>query len=333
MKRFLQQRNLGIFAVVVALFAVFSAIEPLFATAANVERILRGIGILFVLAIGQMMVVATRNIDLSIGSTLGMSAMALAIVAKDHPSTPLVVLILIALAVGTLAGVLNGVLVAIAEVPAIIATLGTLAVYRGLVFTISDSGTVEAQFIPRAVKRLAITPTRNISWLVITGLIVAVIAWLVTQRTLTGRRLFAVGSNPDAARARGLPVTGITIGVFAAMGALAGLAGVLYVGQYGTVNASSVGIGFELTAITAVVVGGTNIFGGSGSVVGTILGCLVIGLLDNGLKVLRVDSFWQQAAEGAIILVAVVADTLIRRRQELRRALSRRSGVAWTPAS
>ena len=327
-RRLLQFRDLGIAAVVVTLVAVFGFIQPLFLRPENLGAIVLSIGILLLLAIGQMMVIVTRNIDLSVGSVLGLAAMAAGIVGRDHPELTTPVLVLIAIGVGSAAGVINGLLVTLGEVPPIIATLGTMAMFRGLVFVISGSRQVDPQDVPAGIRELAISSPFGVPWLVILGAIVAITAWFLTRRTLTGRRLFAIGSNPEAARARGLNVFGLTLGVFVVSGALAGLGGVLYLSRYATVNPADAGLGFEFTAISAVVIGGTTIFGGSGTVIGTVLGCVLVGLLGNGLTVIGVSGFWQSAAYGAVILIAVMIDTVFRKRLDVQQSRRRRAEAA-----
>jgi rhamnose transport system permease protein len=307
-------RDAGILGVVILVGVIFSAVQPLFLTPGNLLAIAMSLGIIVVLAMGQMLVIVSRQIDLSIGSTLGVAAMVMGMVGRDFPDTPLVVLLAIAIVAGAACGAVNGLLVAFAGVPSIIATLGTMAVFRGVVFIISDNIQVNPSEIPPGVTALIEPSPVGLPWIVLIALAVILGAWLFTRRTMSGLRLFAIGSNPTAAVERGLRVPGTTFAVFTVMGALAGLGGALYVARYATVNAADVGVGFELTVISAVVIGGTNIFGGSGSVIGVVLGCALVGILSNGLTVVGVSGFWQSAAEGTIIILAVVTDTLVRKR-------------------
>jgi rhamnose transport system permease protein len=292
----------------------------LFVNPENLGSIVLSVGILMILAVGQMLVIVTRNIDLSVGSVLGLSAMVMGMVGRDMPQVPIYVQIIIAMAVGALAGAVNGVLVAVANVPSIIATLGTLAIFRGLTFLVSNNVQVDPEDIADQMQDLAAYGPFGIPWLVVLALTVVVVAWWFTTRTMTGKRLYAIGSNPDAAKMRGLDVRGLTFGVFVIMGALAGLGGAMYVARFATVNPADAGLGFELAVISAVVIGGTNIFGGSGTVLGTVLGTILVGILANGLTVVGVSGFWQRFASGAIILVAVVADAYVRRRIEVRQS-------------
>lgn len=320
LKVFGRVREAGIAAVILLLIIIFGALNPRFLNPENLGSIVLSVGILLILAVGQMLVIITRNIDLSVGSVLGLSAMVMGMVGRDFPEIPIVLLILIAMLVGGLAGAVNGLLVAVAKVPAIIATLGTLAIFRGMIFLVSDNVQVDPQNISAGMRGLAAYGPFGIPWLVIIAVIVLIVGWWFTTRTLTGKRLYAIGSNPDAARMRGLNVSALTFGVFVAMGALAGLGGAMYVARFATVNPADAGLGFELLVISAVVIGGTNIFGGSGTVLGTLLGTLLVGVLANGLTVVGVSGFWQRFATGAIILLAIVADSVMRKRIELRQA-------------
>jgi rhamnose transport system permease protein len=312
----LRSRDVGIGAVVVLVAAAFGLAQPNFFRPDNLFAIVVSIGILLVMAVGQMFVIVTRQIDLSIGSTLGLAAMAMAMVGRDLPGTPLPVLVLVAVLVGAACGAVNGTLVTLAGVPPIIATLGTLAIFRGLVFLVSDNRQVNPSEVPDSVGGLVGTHSIPVPPLLLIAAAVVAAGWYVAARSMPGLRVYAVGSNPEAAAARGLRPKTTSFMVFVAMGCLAGLAGVLYVARYGTVNPADVGLGWELTVISAVVIGGTNIFGGSGTVSGVVLGCLLVGVLSNGLTVIGVSGFWQQAAEGAIILVAVIVDTFVRRRAQ-----------------
>lgn len=307
-------RDAGIAGIVVVTFLVFGAINPLFFRPENLYAILLSVGIIVVLAMGQMLVIISRQIDLSVGSQVGVTAMITAMVGRDFPETPTVTLILIAVVVGSILGVFNGFLVVAADIPPIIATLGTLAIYRGLVFIVSDNIQVNPSEITPGITALARPSAIGIPTMVIMGLVIVFATWWFTKKSMTGLRLYAVGSNPEAAIARGLKPNAFRFWVFVYMGALSGLGGVLYIARYSTVNPADVGLGFELQVISAVVIGGVNIFGGSGTVIGVVMGVLLVGILSNGLTVVGVSGFWQSAASGAIILIAVITDTLVRRR-------------------
>lgn len=318
-------REAGIAVFVLALAAVFGLLQPRFLAAGNLRQILLDIGIVGIMAVGQTMVVITRNIDLSVGSTVGLAAMAMATVLRDHPGVPVPLAVLLAVVVGALAGLLNGVLVAVGRVPAIIVTLGTLAGFRGLLFVVSNGRQVNDWDLPRSVAGLATRSPFGVPWLLLLALSAVLLGAVGSRYTATGRRCYAVGSDPEAAVARGLPVRRLVMGVFVLCGALAGLGGAMYVARYASVNPADAGRNLEFAVISAVVVGGTNILGGSGSMLGTLLGCLLIGMLGNGLTVVGVSPFWQTAAQGAIILTAVVLDARVRANYEARHRPRRRA--------
>lgn len=307
-------RDLGIGGIVIVAFLAFGAINPLFFRAENLYAIVLSVGIIVVLAMGQMLVIISRQIDLSVGSQVGVTAMVAAMVGRDFPETPTATLIAIAVLVGVALGAFNGFLVVVADIPPIIATLGTLAIYRGLVFVVSNNVQVNPSEIDPGLTSLARVSSLGIPPMVVFGLLTIAAVWWFARRTMTGLRLYAVGSNPEAAVARGLNPAHFRFWVFVVMGGLSGLGGILYIARYSTVNPADVGQGFELQVISAVVIGGVNIFGGSGTVVGVVMGVLLVGILSNGLTVVGVSGFWQSAASGAIIIIAVVVDTLVRRR-------------------
>jgi rhamnose transport system permease protein len=311
-----KKREFGIFLFILVLLAVFGSIEPRFFRSDNLSAILSSVGILMVVGAGQTLVIVTRNIDLSVGSTLGMAAMVMGMVARENPNFPIAGLILIAMVVGGICGLINGYLVSYGKIPSIIATLGTLAIFRGAVFVVSDNVQIDPNDVPKGVIDLSTTSPIGIPWLLIFAFLSIVLVWYISSQTLLGKRVYAVGSNPEGAISRGLSFNKITIMVFVFVGVLAGLGGVLYTARYATINPADVGRGLEFDVISAVVIGGTNIFGGSGTALGTALGCMLIGILSNGLTVVGVSPFWKACATGFLILAAVAIDNLVRKKQE-----------------
>ena len=311
-----KKREFGIFLFILVLLAVFGTLEPRFFRSDNLSAILSSVGILMVVGAGQTLVIVTRNIDLSVGSTLGMAAMVMGMVARENPDFPIFGLIVIAMIVGGLCGLLNGLLVSYGKIPAIIATLGTLAIIRGAVFLVSDNVQIDPNDVPQGIINLATTSPIGIPWLLIFAFLSIILVWYVSSKTLLGKRIYAVGSNPEGAIYRGLSFNKITIMVFVFVGVLAGLGGVLYTARYATINPADVGRGLEFDVISAVVIGGTNIFGGSGTALGTALGCILIGILSNGLTVVGVSPFWKACATGFLILAAVAIDNSVRKLQE-----------------
>jgi rhamnose transport system permease protein len=230
------------------------------------------------------------------------------------------------IALGAACGLLNGVLVTWGQVPALVVTLGTLYAFRGLAFLWTGGSQISANQLPDPFLNLGSDSIAGIPILVIIALVVVLVVgqWLRDYRP--GRELYAIGSNPEGARLAGVRSQRRVLTAFVLAGALAGLGGVLFTARFGTVDATA-GVGYELTVIAAAVVGGVAIFGGTGTVYGAALGALLLGTITSSLIVLRVAAFWQQAAIGALLLLAIALDRLLALRVEaaLRRRSARRA--------
>src|SRR5579859_57909 len=305
-------REAGLLVVLLLIVLVVGVQVPEFFTLSNMVQILLSVSILAIVAIGETLVVLTRNVDLSVGSVVGFTAFVAADLFKEHTGTNLLSGILLGCVLGLLLGALNGLIVTWGRVPAIVATLGTLYVYRGFDFLYARGNQVSASDVPDSFLSLATTPLLGVPLLIWFAAVLALIFgyWLHASRT--GRQLYAIGSNPEAARLIGLRSGLLVFGAFAISGLLSGLAGVLWGARFATVNATAAS-GLELQVIAAVVVGGVNIFGGSGKISGAMLGAIVLGTIDNSLSFLRVSQFWLQAIDGAAILIAVTLDAFITR--------------------
>jgi rhamnose transport system permease protein len=320
-------REAGILLVLMLLVAVTTARSSNFLSVANLQGIALDITILTVLAIGETVVILTRNIDLSVSAVLGFTALFVGVVLKEQPGLPVVAALALGAAVGLVFGLGNGLLVAVGQVPAIIATLGTLGIYRGLVFIYSSATgqhEITAADLPNNFLNLATETVLGVPVFeaIPVVLLIAAAYWL--RQTRSGREVYAVGGNPAAARLAGIHSGRIVLVAFALSGALAGLGGVLYTARYAQVDTLA-GAGLELNVIAAVVIGGTSTLGGTGGILGTLIGCVLLGVINNALILLSGPGeaqFWQRAVYGAIILGAVVADALISRR--LQKALYRR---------
>jgi rhamnose transport system permease protein len=217
--------------------------------------------------------------------------------------------------VGLLLGLLNGALVVIFRLPSIIVTLGTLNLYRGLTYIMSDARQIDRQYVPSALKAMSQTsPIFGIPWIIFIMFAVAGLTWWFAMHTRMGRQIFALGSNPVAAPLRGIDVSRVTLTVFAISGALAGLAGIMYASRWGFVNPSNTGDGFEFQVIAAVVIGGVSINGGVGTVGGVVLGVLLLGCVSSALPLIGIPGTAQDAIYGAVILVALLIDRLVRLR-------------------
>ncbi len=317
-RRLAALREAGTLVLLIAVVLAATAKDPHFLIAKNVQSILLWIPLLAVVGMGQMLVILTRGIDVSVGSAMGLSGICVGVLFRDHPHLSVFAGAAIGIGIGLLLGSLNGGLTAWAKVPPIIVTLGTLSVFRGFCFIVSKGDQIDSNMIPDALTNWTLKGPVQIggvtfSWLLVWALAAVLAAAVVLRWTRTGRDIYAIGSNPDAAVLRGIPVARVTFLVYAVCGALAGLAGVLYASRYGFVNPASAGSGFELVVIAAVVIGGTNVFGGSGSVLGVVLGCLLLGTISVALAVLGISETWQMLVYGLVILVALSIDSLVQR--------------------
>ncbi len=307
-------RELGLLAVLLFIILVVGIQAPRFVSIDNFTQILLSVAIIAIVAVGETLVVLTRNVDLSVGSMVGVTAFVTAYFFKELPQVNLLLGILLGCALGLVLGMVNGLIVSFGRVPAIVATLGTLYVYRGLVFIIASNTTsqVNASDVPSSYLALATTQILGIPTLILIAAIIAIIVGYFLHSSQSGRQLYAIGSNPEAAKMIGIRADRLVFAAFAASGLLCGLAGVLWGARFATVDATNA-TGLELQVIAAVVVGGVNIFGGSGTIVGAVLGAVVLGTLQNALNILNISQFWLQAIYGAAIIGAVVLDAFITR--------------------
>jgi ribose/xylose/arabinose/galactoside ABC-type transport system permease subunit len=317
-------RELSLVAVIALLVLGTTLAEPRYLNTQNVRDILLNVSIIALLAIGQTVVVVTRNIDLSVGSVLGITAFATGVMFADHnASIPLAFVVGIAMGAGF--GLINGAMVAYARVPSLVITLGTLYVIRGIDFAWAHGRQINAADMPDAFLHLGTATVLGVPVLTLITLAVLVAVGTVMRSARMGRELYAIGSNPDAAVLAGIRVTRRVLGAFVASGALAGLAGVLFAARYGTLDANA-GTGLELAVVSAVVVGGVAIFGGSGTVYGAALGALLLAAIRSAFVILQVNPFWEQAINGALLLLAIALDRLLALRvaAELRKRSSHR---------
>lgn len=308
-----RESGLAALMVLVTLAAIIAV--PPFRTATNFGELLNGAAITVVLAVAESLVLLTRQIDLSVGTILGLAAFICGALASHLAGLGPLGLVFLSLAIGAVLGVFNGVLITLAKMPAIIATLATLSIYGGLQVVVSGGSQVYASQLPTWLAQLYVTSWLGIgSFIVIAVLIVAVTS-AILRLTRWGRDLYAMGSNPEAAMYIGISTRRRTVEAFVVCGALSGFAGLLYAAQYGNVDATA-GTGYELTAIAAAVVGGVSLFGGSGSPLGAGLGALLLLEIENILAVLKISIFAQQTLQGIAIVVAVAIYAFITRRMQ-----------------
>jgi rhamnose transport system permease protein len=317
LRSLLASREAGILLVIVLFCLAVGFFKPQFLTLNSLRIILLLVPLILIGAMGQMLVITARHVDLSIGSMLGLTAMACGMMFKYQPQIWWPLGFVLAIGLGALLGLFNGLLVTLFRLPSIIVTLGTLSLYRGITFIMSDAKQIDRQFVPSALKGMSQTsPIFGIPWIIFISFGVVLLTYWFAMHTRTGRQVYALGSNPVAAPLRGIDVTRITLLVFSISGALSGLAGIMYASRWGFVNPSNTGNGFEFQVIAAVVIGGVSINGGIGTVPGAVLGVLLLGCVSAALPLLGIPGTTQSAIYGAVILLALVIDRLVRQQAQ-----------------
>ncbi|WP_104125944.1 ABC transporter permease [Cryobacterium sp. Y57] len=320
----LRLRELPVTLALIALVALTYLANPLFLGQQGMKDLLLNATIVIILAVGQAMVIITRNVDLSVGSILGIVAFSTGTLFVAVPGIPIVLIFLAGMALGALLGSVNGFLVTVAKVPSLVITLGTLYIYRGLNNAWAGGTQYFAGDRPDSFGALSVDTIAGFPLITLIAIVVVIIVAIFMASTRPGRDLYAIGSDPEAAKLFGIPVIRRVLLAFLSNGVLAGLAGVLYASRFNSVGATT-GTGLEFDIIAAAVVGGVAIFGGSGTVVGAAIGALLLTTITSALAAIRVDKFWQQAIVGLLILAAIVIDriTRIRTAKKLRRSEAR----------
>ncbi len=305
-------RGLSTFGILLAFVVICVALAlstPRFLTVPNLTIILTQVSINALLAFGVTFVIITGGIDLSLGSMVAVTGVAAALFA--HPDTyPLIVPLGVALGAGLLMGSFNGLVITKSKVPPFIVTLGTMTIGRGLALILSKGRPVSN--LSDAFNFIGGGKVLGIPFPIVILIVVFILCSILLKKTIWGRYMYAVGGNEQAARASGIPVARIKMLVYTLCGALAALAGIVLTSRI-TTGQPNAGLGFELDAIAAAIIGGTSTSGGSGTMTGTLIGALLIGVIGNGLDLLNVTSYYQEVVMGAIIIGAVVLDGMNRK--------------------
>jgi rhamnose transport system permease protein len=311
-----QARELSLLFLIVLIVIFFGTQIDGYFSGRTFNRIATSVATIVVVAVGQTLVVLTRNIDLSVGSIVGFTAYFVGAQLASFTGLSPVLVVSLAISVGALMGLANGLIVAYGRVPAIITTLGTLAIYRTLLVSYSGAKTVTTDSLPGWLvdlprQSLFSSGGFDLRYMVALALVVTILFQLVLTYLPYGRRLYAIGSNPEAARIAGLPTQRIIMIAYLLCGGLAGLAGFMFLSRFGNITVVA-GQGMELQVVAAVVVGGVNIFGGSGTMIGALLGAVLIDTLEQSLiRWLEISEFWRDAVLGLLILLAVASDAVI----------------------
>lgn len=320
---FVRFRELGMLVTTIVVSLLVQMRNPNFLTLENIHDMFTNTAILSILAVGMMLVIITRGIDLSIGAVLALSGMISALAVSSNPNIHPLVAILIGMVVGTLCGAIVGLLVSKGGILPIIASLGMMNVYRGLTFMVSGGKWVSAYQMPESFKQIAIGRILGINTLIFIAIIIYVIAFYFVNYTRTGRQIYAVGSNPESAKVTGINTSRVLFQVYTITGALAGLAGVLWVSKFASAQGDTA-VGYEMSVIAACVLGGVSMAGGSGKISGVIMGSILLGIINNALPLIKVSPFWQQCIQGLIILFSMLINTLIKRRVDKSNLLRRK---------
>lgn len=305
MKKLLASREILLLVAIGVLLAIISLRFPAFVAPANLLVVFNDTSPLILLAIGQMIVILTKCIDLSVAANLALTGMVVSLVNIMAPGLPVLFIIIIAIGFGTLLGMINGLLVWKLAIPPIVVTLGTMTIFRGTIFLLTKGKWVNSHEMSdafKAVPRTDVLGLPILSWIAIAAVIIFSI---MMTRTPLGRAFYAAGGNPHAATYAGINVGKTQFWAFTISGAIAGLTGYLWVSRFAVAYVDVAG-GFELTVVAACVIGGVSIMGGIGTVYGALLGALFLGIIANALPVVNISPFWQMAISGGAIIVAVV---------------------------
>lgn len=319
-------RETGIAIALILVVVAATTANPTFLFSSDGFRdLLLTPSLLLLVAVGQAIVIITRNVDLSVGSVVGLTAYLTGRLFIDVEGIPVIVVFLAGIVLGGVLGAINGALVAFARVPALVITLGTMYVYRGINVAWTGSDRINASDLPRDFRGLGTDQLLGIPVLTIIAVVVLIVAAWYLRNMRGGREFYAIGSDPAAAHLYGLKVNRRIITAFVVSGGLAGLAGVLFAARYGTVS-SSAGTGWELQAIGAAVIGGVAISGGVGTVWGAAIGAFLLLTINRALPILGIDDFWQRAVVGVLIIGSIVLDRVLAVRQHRRLIAQREEG-------
>jgi rhamnose transport system permease protein len=303
----LRARELGIVLAIIVVFVATTINNHAFAHAASVQQLLTGASLIALLGVGETLVIITRNVDLSVGSILGLSAYVIGDVFQHQPHFPVILAFVLGAAVGAVFGAINGIIVTVTRVPSLVVTLAALYIIRGLDAVIVNAKQIQPTAIPNSFQTIGYKTLWGVPWLAIIVVIIVAIVGYALRAFRSSRDLYAIGSNPEAAVLAGIPVGRRVFTAFLISGMLAGFGGALFLSEFATVDATG-GTGYELLVVSAVVVGGVAIFGGSGTVLGATLGALLLNTINQALVASKISSFWNQAIAGALLLVAIAFD-------------------------
>jgi len=303
----LRARELSLFILIVLVFGGTTLKNHNFASANSVQQLLTGAALIALLGVGETLVIITNNVDLSVGSVVGLSAYLVGMVFKHNPNFPVLLALALGIAVGAAVGAVNGLITTVSKVPSLVVTLATLYIIRGADGLIVNGHTIDPEFIPKSFQKIGYATFLGVPWLAIIVIVIVAGAGFAMRSFRSSRDLYAIGSNPEAAELAGIPAAKRVFTAFLVSGSLAGLAGALFLALHAQIDVTG-GKGYELTVVAAVVVGGVAIFGGSGTVIGAALGAVLLNTIDQALVATKVSPFWNLAIAGGLLLLAIVFD-------------------------
>jgi rhamnose transport system permease protein len=311
LRRFKFSREVVLLAVLIVLMVVMSLLSPLFLTVGNLLNTSRFFVEVGLMALGMTLIIITGGIDLSVGSNLALVSVAVGF--SYAAGLPLPLAIVFGLVVGVGAGLFNGLFITLLDLHPLVVTLGTFALFQGLAYGLSKAEAVSD--FPGWFAYFGQAYFGPVPGQLFIFILAVVVVWLILSRTRFGRYVYAIGNNEEAARFSGVPVRRVKLALYSGIGLLVGMAAVIYTSRVYTARGDS-GLGLELDVISAVVLGGASIYGGSGTITGTVLGVLIIATLRNGLVLAGVPSTWQVFVLGVLLLVAVFLNEFFRRRED-----------------
>ncbi|NLK74205.1 MAG: ABC transporter permease [Clostridiales bacterium] len=311
-KKLISSREMSLLIVLIILCTLIQIRNSKFLTWGNISDLLTNASMMSILAVGMMCVLLIGGIDISIGSTVAFSGMAVALMLRSNPQIPTLLSFILGTLVGTILGFIIGLIIGKGKVMPIIATMGLMYAYRGATYLIAKNQWVPSYQLPDGLKRFATGKLLGINNMVVVAIVIYIIFAYFIRYTRTGRRIYAVGSNPEAAQISGINIDNIKIIVYSIMGGLSGLVGILWLSKYASAQGDAAQ-GFEIDIIAACVIGGVSLSGGKGTVTGVILGVLTLGVLNNALPLINISPFWQDAIKGLVILLAIIINTMTQR--------------------
>ncbi|MDF2802308.1 MAG: transporter permease subunit [Anaerocolumna sp.] len=312
LKKLTSTREMSLVIILIVLCVFIQMRNHSFLSFTNINDMITNATMMSILSVGMMCVLLIGGIDISIGSTIAFSGMAVALLLRTYPGIPTFISFILGIMVGTCCGLLIGVIIAKGRVIPIIATMGLMNAFRGATYLIANNQWVAAYQLPNGLKSFATGKLLGVNNMIIVAIVIYIIFTYFIKYTRTGRMIYAVGSNVEAAKVSGINIDKINILVYSLMGALSGLVGVLWISKYASAQGDAA-TGFEIDIIAACVIGGVSLNGGKGTVFGVLLGTITLGILNNALPLINISPFWQDAIKGLVIIVAIIINTLSQR--------------------